>query len=314
MRIRDIDVNFDFTSDTKGFWEGFWERNDGLGAGGADPDSRSKTLRLYSQLLWSKPLPNGELMELEDGRSKFYLKWKDFYFGNDSITASFRYYRNRPLLEEVKKNVPDYHQFVETYLHQLYQIGGEVILPSAVGGINQTRGFRADIRDRWDLTLECIRRFYNGDDSPLSDVLNKNKAFFELFVDFKGYVDFFFFQDLVDKNYASVKLWLDTPLFVKNPIPKTVDEYFNFLNKEIEFVESRNIRIQHYINSVTKKDEFTTMMHADLLAEDGWSRLDVMVLGAYANILKGIKKADACKNHGITIEEYDENIERVKKL
>ena len=249
MRIRDIDVNFDFTSDTKGFWEGFWERNDGLGAGGADPDSRSKTLRLYSQLLWSKPLPNGELMELEDGRSKFYLKWKDFYFGNDSITASFRYYRNRPLLEEVKKNVPDYHQFVETYLHQLYQIGGEVILPSAVGGINQTRGFRSDIRDRWDLTLECIRRYYQGEDSPLGDVLNKNKAFFDLFVDFKGYVDFFFFQDLVDENYTSVKLWLDTPLFVKNPIPKTVDEYFDFLNKEIEFVKRRNQRIQEYINN-----------------------------------------------------------------
>jgi hypothetical protein len=306
MTLKEIDVNFDFTSDTKGFWEGFWERNDGLGAGGADPDSKSKTLRLYSQLLWSRPLPNGEVMELEDGRSKFYLKWKDFYFGNDSITASFRYYRNRPLLEEVKKNVPDYHQFVETYLHRLYQIGGEVILPSSVGGINQTRGFRAEIRDRWDLTLECIRRFYQGEASPLSDVLNKNKAFFELFVDFKGYVDFFFFQDLVDTNYASVKLWLDTPLFVKNPIPKTVDEYFDFLNKEIEFVESRNIRIRHYINSVTKKDEFTTLMHADML---GWSHEDAILIEIWARIRSGEKKSDLCKEHCITEEYYDENIE-----
>ena len=68
MNINDINVCFDFTSDTKGFWE----RNDGLGAGGADPDSKSKTLRLYSQLLWSKPLPNGEVMQLEDGKSKYY--------------------------------------------------------------------------------------------------------------------------------------------------------------------------------------------------------------------------------------------------
>lgn len=252
MKIEDINVNFDFTTDTKGFWEGFWERNDGHGAGGADPDSKSKTLRLYSQLIWSKPLPNGEALELEDGRSKFYLKWKDFYFGNDSITASFRYYRNRPFLEEVKKHVPDYHQFVEDYLHKLYQIGGEVILPSMVGGINQTRGFRAEIRDRWDLTLECIRRFYKGEDSPLMDVLSKNKAFFDLFIDFKGYVDFFFFQDLVDNNYSKVNLWLDTPLFIKNPIPKTVVDYFEFLNKEIDFVERRNKRIHEYITKINK--------------------------------------------------------------
>ena len=97
--------------------------------------------------------------------------------------------------------------------------------------------------------MECIRRFYKGEDSPLSDVLKKNKAFFDLFVDFKGYVDFFFFQDLVDDSYTKVKLWLDTPLFIKNPIPKTVDEYFDFLNKEIDCVERRNKRIQEYINN-----------------------------------------------------------------
>ena len=107
MNICEIDVNFDFTSDTKGFWDGFWERNGGLGSGGADPDSRSKKLRLYSQMLWSKPLPNGEVMELEDGRSKFYLRWKDFYFSNDSITATFRYYDNKPFLDIIKKEVND---------------------------------------------------------------------------------------------------------------------------------------------------------------------------------------------------------------
>ena len=250
MSIKDIDVSFDFTTDTKGFWDGFWERNDGLGAGGADPDSRSKTLRMYSQLLWSKPLPNGEVMELEDGRSKYYLRWKDFYFSNDSITASFRHYDNITFLEKVKEAVGDYHQYVESYLHKLYQIGGEVIFPSAVGGINQTRGCRRDIRDRWDLTLECIRRYYNGEDSPLKGVLDKNKAFFDLFVDFKGYVDFFFFQDCVDETYSKVRFWLDTPLFISRPIPNTVESYIDFIEKEIDFVERRNKRIRDYINSI----------------------------------------------------------------
>lgn len=248
MNIKNIDVNFDFTTDTKGFWDGFWERNDGLGAGGADPDSKSKTLKLYSQLLWSKPLPNGEVMELEDGKSRFYLRWRDFYFGNDSITASFRYYRNREFLEKVKKEVPDYHQFVENYLHKLYQIGGEVIFPSFRGGINQSRGCTLEISDRWDLTLECIRRYYSGEESPLRKALDKNKSFFELFVDFKGYVDFFFFQDCVDETYSNVLLWMDTPLFVKNPIPKTPEDYFEFINKEIDFVSKRNARINAYIS------------------------------------------------------------------
>lgn len=62
------------------------------------------------------------------------------------------------------------------------------------------------------------------------------------------------------------------------------------------------------------KDEFTTEMHADFLSEDEWTKLDVMVLGTYANILKGKTKDEACKMNGITIEQYDENIERVKKL
>ena len=247
MNIRHIDVNFDFTTDTKGFWDGFWERNDGLGAGGADPDSKSRTLKLYSQLLWSKPLPNGEVMELEDG-SNFYLRWKNFYFGNDSITASFRYYRNKDFLEKVKREVPDYHNYVENYLHKLYQIGGEVIFPSFRMGINQSRGFNPRIKDRWDLTLECIRRYYNGEDSPLKNILDKNKSFFDLFVDFKGYVDFFFFQDCVDDNYSKVLLWLDTPLFITNPIPQTTDDYFEFINKEIDFVAKRNARIDAYIS------------------------------------------------------------------
>lgn len=62
------------------------------------------------------------------------------------------------------------------------------------------------------------------------------------------------------------------------------------------------------------KDEFTTEMHADFLAADGWTLLDVKVLSAFANILKGIPKSEACKKNGITVEQYDENIERVKML
>ena len=36
-----IDTDFDFTSDTPNYWNGFWNDNI-LGGGGADPDAKSK--------------------------------------------------------------------------------------------------------------------------------------------------------------------------------------------------------------------------------------------------------------------------------
>ena len=60
-----IDVDFDFTSDTPGYWDDFWTRRNGLGLGRLDPDTFSPTLREYHKILWSRELPNGEHMVLE---------------------------------------------------------------------------------------------------------------------------------------------------------------------------------------------------------------------------------------------------------
>ena len=37
--------------------------------------------------------------------------------------------------------------------------------------INGARGFHPRIKDRFDLTVECIRRHYRKENSPLSDTL-----------------------------------------------------------------------------------------------------------------------------------------------
>ena len=48
----DIDSSFDFSSDTPGYWDHFWENNGGHGSGGKnDPDALSPTLRSYHQML-----------------------------------------------------------------------------------------------------------------------------------------------------------------------------------------------------------------------------------------------------------------------
>ena len=209
-----------------------------------DPDSASPTLKAYHQALWSKPLPNGQSLCLTTEDCS-YLRWGDMYFGSDSITASFRYKRNEELLNQVAQTVPSFSDYIENYLHKAYTIGGTIIFPKHTGSINQSRGCDKKICDRWDLTMECIHRYYDGEPSPLDAVLKKDKAFFDLFVDFKGYVDFFFLQDCVDENY-NVKLWLDTPLFEDNPMPKNVEEYCRWIELQLEFVFSRGMRMKSY--------------------------------------------------------------------
>ncbi len=241
-----IDTQFDFTTDTPGYWEGFWDKNDGLGGGGADPDSKSPTLKKYHQILWSKHLPNGEFMDLQPGNSYHYLLWKDFEFSSDSLVVEFRYYRNKHIIEQVKEKVGDYKKYYEDLIRKSYTIGGMTIFPMHSQSINQRRGCSTKISDRWDLTLECIRRYYKGQESPLYRTLEKDKAFFDLFVDFKGYVDYFFFQDAVSDDYSSVDIWCGKGDFSEDGLPKTVDEYFSFIEKELEFLDKRNKRIRDY--------------------------------------------------------------------
>ncbi|MBR5715637.1 MAG: hypothetical protein IKX59_03560 [Bacteroidales bacterium] len=226
MELKDIDIFFDVQTDS----------------GGKDPDSASKTLRAYHQLLWSKPLPNGEVMKLDIKHNT--LRWKDMWFSSDSITASFLH-RRFPLKGYVEQNLPNFDEFKREYWHKTYTIGGAIIFPLGRWTMNQARGCSARICDRWDLTLECIRRFYAGETTPLDKALTKSFSFFRLFVDFKGYVDFFLLQDCVDENY-NVKLWLDTPLFVSNPMPKSMEEYNYWIGTQLDFVAKRGQRIADY--------------------------------------------------------------------
>lgn len=203
-----IDINFDFTTDNN-YWNNFWNRHEGLGGGASDPDSDSPTLRKYHQILWSKKLPNGEFMNLQLGtpKSKNYLVWKDFRFASDSIVTSFRYKTLKSLFFELEKNIPNYRTWIENFVRQSYTIGGMLIFPKHSNSINGCRGTNPQIRDRIDLTMECIRRYYNNETSPISWVLEKDKDFFDLFVDFKGYIDFFFMNDIVSEDYKSIKFF-----------------------------------------------------------------------------------------------------------
>lgn len=242
-----IDINFDFTTDSEGYWEGFWDRKEGLGEGGSDPDTVSATLKEYHRILWSRELPNGEFMELKANPDSYkYLTWKDFRFGSDAIIVGFRYKKNKHMIEKVMESVGDYKSYYEDMIRRSYTIGGMIIFPKHQNSMNQNRGTNRLISDRWDLTLECIRRYYNGENSPLYDTILKDKEFYDLFVDFKGYVDFFLLQDCVSSDYSKVDIWVGNAEFKEDGLPKTLDEYFEFIDKEFAFLDKRNKRIKEF--------------------------------------------------------------------
>lgn len=222
-----IDPTFDFRTDSKG----------------KDPDSHSPTLRAYQKYLYSKPLPNGETMVLSDN-----LNWKDFWFSSDSILhglIGWESYKDITFKAD--------QELVNEYVKEDYYISGEIIFPCyRVAGtqtINQARGCNQRIRDRIDLTMECIRRYYLGETSPLYKCLSGYKSFFDLFVDFKGYTDFFYMQDMVSDDYSSIKFltWFDD-FNSTFPLPRTVDEYNEYLLHVIEFNRARNKRIAEWCN------------------------------------------------------------------
>jgi hypothetical protein len=221
-----IDIAFDFRSDTPP---------------GKDPDARSPTLRRYHKLLWSKPLPNGVMFDLDDTTRGEYLHHKselgEFFLTSDAVVASFRYV---PM-------VHDESEQLEEFMHIGYTMGGMMLWPgNRVDGkmtINGERGCHPLIKDRFDLTLECIRRHYGAGESPLSGVLARYAHFFNLFRDFRGYVEFFLLQDLVSSDFSAVKISVPFDDFRGSAIPADAHEYNAYRSASISFIEARNQRI-----------------------------------------------------------------------
>ena len=253
-----IDVDFSFTDDTS-FWDMF--NANGSSRKCPDPDSYSPTLRSYHQKLWSKKLPNGYVMELTEDVDS-YLIWKDFHFGADSIVNMYFHDKrgNNSLTDEIKQYLcdnanedgtkfNDFTSFYKDYLKKSYTIGGSIIFPKT-NSINQKRGLC--LNDRFDLTLECIRLYYLGKESCLFDTLKANKPFFDLFIDFKGYVDFFYLNDLVTDNYSAIKYFNScTDIYnAKYPssdakYPSSPEDWLALYKNQLAFVKNRNNRIKN---------------------------------------------------------------------
>ena len=227
-----IDVTFDFRSDTPGY-----PKN--------DPDASSPTLRGYQKRLWSKRLPSGVLFTLDD-TTHHYLHHQselgEFFLASDAVIPTFR---KEASLSHIIHTIPDAER--EAFLRVSYTIGGMIVFPGNRVGrkmtINGARGFHPRIKDRFDLTVECIRRHYRNESSPLSDLLRRYAAFFGLFGDFRGYVEFFLLQDLVSDDCSAVTFFTPFEDFTTSPLPASLDEYLAYRHLAVKFIEARNSRI-----------------------------------------------------------------------
>ncbi len=226
-----IDISFDVRTD----------------AGGKDPDTYSPTLRKYHQFLWGKPLPSGKLFHLNETVPRAYLHHRselgEFWLSSDSVIPTFTRWKS---LRHITGLLPEDEN--EAFRAIGYTIGGMMVFPgNIIDGkqtINGARGFNRKIADRFDLTLECIRRHYLAQSSPLAETLWRYRDFFELFEDFKGYVDYFMLQDLVTEDFSAVNFFLPFDDFVTPSVPKDLQSYLEYRSRSIVFVQSRNLRIE----------------------------------------------------------------------
>ena len=222
-----IDIDFDFRQDSKC----------------GDPDSDSQKLYEIHKLLWSKELPNGETFDLDvkgDRYGRLLLKNNlCMNLSSDRMCPHFDgKYSNKfdGWLSELERDELKY---------KVRTIGGHIVFPAHKKNgftINQARGVSRIICDRFDLTLECIRRFYQDEYSPLSNTLTNYKDFFDLFIDFKGYIEFFYLQDFVDKK-EQIEFSIPFDNFNRPPLPQTIDEYSMYKKHISYLMNKRNRRI-----------------------------------------------------------------------
>lgn len=265
-----FDVNFDTRSDTPLKSDGSIE----------DPDGYSKTLNLFHKLLWSKQLPNGEIFKLITGKKpNGWLTLEhsgsngEFVLTSDAFGLTFRGWNDmQKIIYEFKQLNP--REF-ELFVKKCSTIGGYIVFPGLmkigengkrVQTMNQAR-VRSPLKDRIDLALECIRLYYKGIDSPLSLTIKTYSEFFSLFNDFEGYTKFFLLDDLVSEDYLNVRFFLPFDGFKKTDkwnilrndisdksskltdgFPRDLTEYKKFKTNMMNFIISRNIRINNWFN------------------------------------------------------------------
>jgi hypothetical protein len=203
-------------------------------------------------MLWTKPLPNGAMFALDDTTPGSYLHHHsalgEFWLSSDSVIPTFS---REKRLSHILDTIP--HVEREAFETIIYTMGGMMLFPANCIDrkmtLNGARGCHPRIKDRFDLTVECIRRHYQGGRSPLADTIARYSEFFGPLGDFRGFAEFFLLQDLVTADCSAVKFSMPFDDFNASPLPGSRDAYDAYRDRAVEFVQLRNDRIRSWSES-----------------------------------------------------------------
>jgi len=219
--------------------------NLGEDAKGKDPDTYSATLKKYHKILWGKELPSGSQFTLSESSSGKYLVYQttnlSIELGSDCIANSYANSKSKEMIR-ILSEVPS--ETVNSFFSLNNTIGAFILFPSSRVArqmtINGARGFNPLIADRFDLTLECVRRHYAKKASPLTEVLARYEEFFNLFQTFENYVEFFYLKNLLTSS-GSINFFIkNREPFEDRAYPKGAHEYLEYRENSMNWINARN--------------------------------------------------------------------------
>jgi hypothetical protein len=213
-----------------------------------DPDALSQNLYIMHENIWNFKCHKFHIPQVKklENECKLKIDEKNIILSSDSFISVYWHWRDmQPLLKKIadfcgeksKKNLMDKEienfgnkidserkekcfydknwnkvkKFIWFYLQKANTIGGFVVFPCINNSINTRRGnYGGIIKDRFDLTLECIRRayqyddFYKNDFNPLFGISEEDKEFFRMFGSFENYAKF----SCLNESYDSKHNWV----------------------------------------------------------------------------------------------------------
>ena len=187
---------------------------------------------------------------------------------NFSDAANLRHKPDKEQATDIFKN------FIWCYLQKANTIGGFVLFPRHHSSINSMRGCNSKIRDRFDLTLECIRRayqyrdFYREDNNSLFGLSEEDKEFFRMFGSFENYIRFFCLDAWVNENYTAVydllsedkKKTLPTEKWPTEILPcdynkeEKIAKWWTFYRNIMNRLDARNEQIKKLLSDCSEDD------------------------------------------------------------